>query len=347
MKSACRVSKAIIVLSLTLLSVVHSVYAEDPPAAPELKEPRLVITEPLYDFGTVRQGDKVEHQFEIANQGQKALEIGKIHPSCGCTAAVIDTPTLAPGEKTMVKATFDSTGFQGQKTKTIRVYTNDPQQTSAVLTLKGLVKADIRLEPAAVLFGNVTKGKRYTADATVTVEDGVQAKLLEIESRSKDLEATWQDIPGTTAKKVTVTLKETAPLGAIRGRIVVKTSSDKSPILNIPVVANVEGDITLAPDTVSFGLIDGPLDKVQPRTVLFSNRSTQAIKVESVSSDNDSVSTELSTLEEGKRYALKVGLKDKATGVVRARIKITTSHPEKDQRELFLPVYAIIGRAGE
>ena len=67
----------------------------------------LVIENPVYDFGQVRQGKKVTHDFVIANKSKKTIEIKKINPSCGCTAAIINKKVLSPGERTKLKATFD------------------------------------------------------------------------------------------------------------------------------------------------------------------------------------------------------------------------------------------------
>ena len=62
--------------------------------------------------------------------GDAPLKIEHIHTACGCTAAVLDSDTILPQQKTELRVTFDTTGFQGAKVKTVRVYTNDPKLSS-------------------------------------------------------------------------------------------------------------------------------------------------------------------------------------------------------------------------
>ena len=49
--------------------------------------PRMEIEPESYDFGTVKQNQKLVHDFEIKNSGSEDLVIGRISTTCGCTAA--------------------------------------------------------------------------------------------------------------------------------------------------------------------------------------------------------------------------------------------------------------------
>src|SRR6187402_3203154 len=124
MNQRCRFAAAILFLSFFLFWVSQSFWvsqaiAADPVAAAKTSSsmPRMNVPDATYDFGAVRQGTRVEHQFELKNTGAAPLKIERMHTSCGCTAAVLDSDTIAPGGKTHLKATFDTTGFQGAKMK--------------------------------------------------------------------------------------------------------------------------------------------------------------------------------------------------------------------------------------
>lgn len=321
--------------------------------APELghaqqNRPRMVISQPVFDFGTALQGSVLEHTFTVANKGNAPLHIRKIHPSCGCTAAVLDTDTIAPGEETSVKVSFNTTGFQGYKVKTVRLYTNDPEQTSSLLKIQGTVKADVQLDPAFIRFSDVRSGEQYSKNLTVTVEEASELKLTKIESRSEHMLVTEEDFSasGRRGKKLTVTLSEALPIGNFRSAVVVHTTSPRNPVLHIPVTARVEGDIHLSPSAISFGLVNGPLNKSVSRTAKLTNRSKQNFHVLSVKSDNPSIQTGFSPIENGRAYEIKVSLRKKSTGMIRARLKIATDHPDDAQKELYLPVYAMVGSYG-
>ena len=88
-----------------------------------------------YDFGDIKQGDKKEFTFELANKGKRDLIIRNIRSSCGCTAVSPSKNVIAPGETAPIKVAFDSTGKKGRQSKTVTVITNDPKNSTATLRI--------------------------------------------------------------------------------------------------------------------------------------------------------------------------------------------------------------------
>jgi hypothetical protein len=70
-------------LSVTLLAAACGQKAAESKSKPVAKEPALQLTgpakivaaEPVFNFGEVEQGQKVEHVFKISNQGGEQLDI--------------------------------------------------------------------------------------------------------------------------------------------------------------------------------------------------------------------------------------------------------------------------------
>ena len=46
---------------------------------------RIVFDTPVYDFGEVKEGEKVSYSFEFENIGNKSLVIKDARSTCGCT----------------------------------------------------------------------------------------------------------------------------------------------------------------------------------------------------------------------------------------------------------------------
>ncbi len=92
------------------------------------------------NFGEIKKGEKVNCDFELTNSGKSDLIIRKTKASCGCTAVTLGNKTLAPGQSTTIRATFDSTGKSGRQYKTITVITNDPAQAEVQLNIQGNIK---------------------------------------------------------------------------------------------------------------------------------------------------------------------------------------------------------------
>ena len=317
------------------------------PAAAE-GSPHIGVDSAVFDFGTIAQGSPVEHLFTVNNTGTDALKIERLNPSCGCTAASLSAQTIDPGNSATIRAVFDTTGFQGYKVKTVRVYSNDPQQPSVVLTIKGSVIPDVVVDPPRVFFGNIKKGSADSITVTVAGSEQNTIKILDVDSRSSDIALSVEDTktdhgPG---KKITVRLNKDLPIGTIRSRIAVKTSSEKNPVIHIPVFAKVVGDAQLVPSDVSFGLIEGPLDKDAIQRVNLETDSKQAVKIVSVDSDNPAVAVETDSADGGTKNELLVRLKQGTSGMIRALVTVVTDHPDSTQNKLTLPVYAIVTKKG-
>lgn len=302
-------------------------------------EPKLILNDVTYDFGSVAEGRQVSTSFVLKNAGSAPLEIKRIFPACGCTVAQMSSNLIAPGEEASLNVSFDTTGFYGFKVKTIRIFTNDPMRSTVVLSLQGKIERDVEVEPSRLYFGTVRKGSSNVVSAELRSSEGV--RILDVVSRSKDIELSTKD-SATGGKKISVSLSKDVPVGIFRNRIVVKTSSQQNPVINVPVFARVEGDLNLSPADVSFGLVEGPLGEAQEKIVKVTNRSEQAIKVLSAQSSSASIKTEVLEIKAGFEYQIKVTIPSSTSGIVRDRIKIQTTHPDKDQQFLELPVYGII-----
>lgn len=59
---------------LIFMTIPLSAYSQDK------QGPRLVIEEREFDFGQVKQGSRITHNFTILNRGDEILEIKKVSP---------------------------------------------------------------------------------------------------------------------------------------------------------------------------------------------------------------------------------------------------------------------------
>lgn len=91
---------------------------------PEGPLPVMEFSEMEYDFGTIKEGEKVSHIYKVKNTGEGPLIIQDAKPSCGCTAPDWTKTPIPPGGEGFVKAEFDSNGKPGAQNKTITVTAN-------------------------------------------------------------------------------------------------------------------------------------------------------------------------------------------------------------------------------
>ena len=82
------------------------------------------FAEKEFKFGTIKEGDKVEHIFSLKNTGTKPLIIANAWGSCGCTVPEYPKDPIAPGAQSQVKVTFNSTGKKGEQHKSVTMQMN-------------------------------------------------------------------------------------------------------------------------------------------------------------------------------------------------------------------------------
>ncbi|MFM7218594.1 MAG: DUF1573 domain-containing protein [Flavobacteriales bacterium] len=108
---------------------------QDNKNAPELK---FDVEE--YNFGTIKQGDKVTYDFAFINNGKEPLIISSAQGSCGCTVPEWPKEPIAKGAKANIHVEFNSTGKMGMQDKTVTISSNS-KTGQKVLHLKGNVEA--------------------------------------------------------------------------------------------------------------------------------------------------------------------------------------------------------------
>lgn len=101
--------------------------------------PALKVDDPEFKFGTIKQGERVEHTYILTNTGKSNLLIRKVSASCGCTAVQPEKTVIAPGESVNIKTVFNSAGKVGNQNKTVTIITNDPKKSKMILWVKGEV----------------------------------------------------------------------------------------------------------------------------------------------------------------------------------------------------------------
>lgn len=109
------------------------------------KEPVMTFEEKEFDFGVIKEGEKVEHVFTFKNTGESDLVITDAKGSCGCTVPDYKKEPIKPGETSTMKVTFDSTGKPGPQQKTVTIATNTATG-SELLT----IKANVTAKPAGI-----------------------------------------------------------------------------------------------------------------------------------------------------------------------------------------------------
>ena len=102
-------------------------------------KPMIAAPQKIFNFGDLREGQIVAHNFKIFNRGGDTLKISKLRSSCGCTVVNSGKMNVAPGDSTIVRATFNTHNRKGEQRKYIYVVSNDPVTPRLKLQLHATV----------------------------------------------------------------------------------------------------------------------------------------------------------------------------------------------------------------
>lgn len=114
------------------------------PAAPAEKPegplPAFQFQEELHDFGTIKDGDVVEHVFTFTNTGEAPLIITDAKATCGCTVPEKPTQPIPVGGTGEIKVRFNSKGKPGIQNKTVTLTANTWPNTHRLQIKANVVK---------------------------------------------------------------------------------------------------------------------------------------------------------------------------------------------------------------
>ncbi len=99
------------------------------------ENPKIYFPEITHDFGKVENGKVVDYIFKFVNEGNSVLNIQNIKTSCGCTAALVSSKSVKPGEDGTIKVQLNTKGHNGKMVRTVTIKSNDPKEPTSTLTI--------------------------------------------------------------------------------------------------------------------------------------------------------------------------------------------------------------------
>jgi hypothetical protein len=84
----------------------------------------IEVLETKFDFGDMKEGDKVRHTWIVKNAGEHPLIISNVQTSCGCTVPSFSKEPVAPGKQGEITLEFNSAGKPGDVNKNALIIAN-------------------------------------------------------------------------------------------------------------------------------------------------------------------------------------------------------------------------------
>lgn len=262
--------------------------------------PQLTAERPSHDFGTVAQGTVVRHEFRVTNTGREGLEIRNVDSSCGCTTVGSWPKALQPGESGTIAVQLDTAQFVGPIVKVITVTSTDPRQET-VLELKANVWTPVVISHPVLVFPPATDPSA-PATRTVTLRSEIEEPLTLSEPVSENpaFTARLREIAPGKSFELNVTTVPPLPEGTQTGKITMKSTSEKVPVVSVQAVATVLPPIQTAP--AEFPFQTAKLAAPEKRYAVVLNRRNFDLQVTDVTTNAPGVTVSTTMSDDGKQF---------------------------------------------
>ena len=350
--------RKILILSLTItlfFSLLPMALPQSTPVpGPEAKPspaPVIEFKETNYDTGSVWEGSAASHTFTFTNTGNALLRINKVRTSCGCTAAVLSSTEIPPGQSGEIKATFNTRRYAGKQSKTIYVSSNDPAHPTVQLRLETTIKSAGTFSPRNLQFGSVPLGQGATRTIKLVPGDGpiditgisaspeiFQARIIAGEQTNRETAA-----PDKKALpiEIEVTVSPDAPIGNHQGTLTVSLNHPHTSSLSARLFVKIEGPVQYSPRMLFFNQEDQ--EKKIAKTIRITNTSKKDLTILKTESTAPEFLVKVINLQHGREFDLEISPgPDVAPGRYTGEIIVKTDSP--GQEEIRIPIRSNAGK---
>jgi hypothetical protein len=238
-------SFAVINLACCALLLAATTLSQEARALPQA---RLAATD--YDFGEVRLGQTVSHDFLVRNLGKGVLRIERAELSDSNMS--LRAKPIDPGSEGQISLELKTAGMAGVVEAQALVFFNDPLLPKAVLTLRGRVRPSIDLRPFGAVFLAAFKDEPVERVLTLVNNEVDPIAVRRIQSEGSHFVASLKTVELGKVYAVSVRVVPGTPAGRYEETLAIEMSSPAGRVLRVPIHLLVKPDLYAAPDAVDF-----------------------------------------------------------------------------------------------
>lgn len=300
--------------------------------------PRIQFALTTKDFGRIKNGETVRHDFVFTNTGTATLQITDVKPGCGCTSAGSWDKTVEPGNTGKIPLQFNSSGFSGPISKSTTVTCNDPAQTNVVLHLTGNVWKPIDVSPTMAVFqipADVQTNQTKILRVVNNLEEPVTFSNLKV--GTTNFAAEFKELKPGKEFELHVTALAPFSNNIPATSVSFNTSSTQAPLVSVTAFAMVQPPVVVSPSQIY--LPAGPLTDVAKTLITVASSTSARLTVSEPKLDLPGVEVNLREVQTGRVFMVEtrfpVGFKLDATN--HPILTFKTDHPKFPR--VSVPVY--------
>jgi hypothetical protein len=273
---------------------------------PKVEGPGIWFGQSKYGFGTIAEGNIVNHTFEFTNNGNQDLVIDDVHPTCGCTVAGDYDKNVKPGQTGKIPLSFRTSGYDGKVTKTITVKTNVPDKRELSLILEGSVKISIGVNPRVLFLGNLERNRTTPVEGKIAISNRMQSpfKITNIEVTNNNVEAKVDTVKDGYEYSLNITVKPPFKDGQVMETVLLKTDSKLKSEINTQFSYYMEPLVKVYPNPL-FVSMDS-IAKGTEQVINIQGQPEVNIRISDIESNFAQVKTSLKENQKGQIYGIVV-----------------------------------------
>ncbi len=312
-------------------------------ASAQVESPPALFPETTYDFGTVKQGTKILHDFVMKNITSSPVTVLGLEFSMpGMTGRF--RPLIAAGVDSRLDIEWDTTHLAGDIEGRAIVHFGDASQVPVALRLKGIVQPPIEILPLPAIFLSEFQGEGIEPRLKIINHQEQPTVLSLSQSSNKHFIAMLSDIEHGRVYEIVVKIPPWVAPGHYDEELSVSTNDSKIGKLTIPVHLFVKPDLYANPDSIDFGSIsvdrihkDHALRERFTQTFLLRKRDGQ-FAITKITSEVEGLVVTKDPQTEGSTFRIDVALDPQRlkVGKLEGFIKISTN--DEDFPEIKIPV---------
>ena len=238
----------------------------------------VVVGKRTWDFGSMERGMPNEHVFVIKNEGGAPLILAKGDTTCKCTSSSADGKewrkgekrSIAPGDKMEIKLDWTARTAEDTFSQSAEFSTNDLNMPSLRLLVSGKIMRTVRPDRDDWNVGGVSLNEEGSARMRLFAYKGQKLEIKKQEwvdaDYSDHFSVTLEPLTAgelaseqgaTAGLAVLLKIKAGLPLGPISQKLFLVTNMPGVPVVEIPVIGQVVGDVS-----ISGPHVDSQLNKV-------------------------------------------------------------------------------------
>lgn len=290
--------------------------------------PRIQFETPVYDFGRIKAGEPVKHNFVFTNTGDALLTINSVNPGCGCTTIAEWTKQVEPGKTGTIPIQFNTAGYNSPVAKTPSITCNVKAQPTVMLTLKGTVYKPFDIQPSMAVLNVPPDSDK--ASVVVTITNNTDEPLILFAPESNNRMFAAELVTNVLGKGYSLTISTVPPLGngGMQAQINLRTGGTNPPNLTVTALANVLPAVSVIPSYIT--LAAGPQAAPITNSVSIRNMSSGDLHISEAQVNFNGVGAEIREMQPGKMFTALVSFPQgfEVPPGRQVELSFKTSHPK-------------------